>query len=121
MRAAAPATLSTPLLLLPTAMAGFLAIAIASAVASGGGRELLNREHAVAYPVSPITDHLGALLLAPLNIAWLLQAWLLLGATSYGLQGNFVLPALVGMLLWVLARHVDRAGRRLDGGVDQAP
>jgi hypothetical protein len=89
-------------LLLPTAMAGFLAIAIASAVASGGGRELLNREHAVAYPVSPITDHLGALLLAPLNIAWLLQAWLLLGATSYGLQGDFVLPALVGMLLWVL-------------------
>jgi hypothetical protein len=89
-------------LLLPTAMAGFLAIAIASAVASGGGRELLNREHAVAYPVSPITDHLGALLLAPLNIAWLLQAWLLLGATAYGLQGNFVLPALVGMLLWVL-------------------
>jgi hypothetical protein len=90
------------ILILPSAMAGFLALAIASAVASGGGRELMHREHAVAYPVSPTTDHLGALLLAPLNIAWLLQAWVLLGATAYGLQGNFVVPALVGMLLWVL-------------------
>ena len=33
-------------------------------VLRGGGRELLSREHAVAYPVSPTTDHLGALLLA---------------------------------------------------------
>jgi hypothetical protein len=90
------------ILILPSAMAGFLALAIASAVASGGGRELMHREHAVAYPVSPTTDHLGALLLAPLNIAWLLQAWVLLGVTAYGLQGNFVVPALVGMLLWVL-------------------
>jgi hypothetical protein len=90
------------LVALPSAMAGFLALAIASAVASGGGRELLNREHAVAYPVSPTTDHLGALLLAPLNIAWLLQAWILLGATAYGVQRDFVLPALVGVLLWVL-------------------
>jgi hypothetical protein len=89
------------LTLLPTAMAGFLVLAIAGAVASGGGRELLNREHAVAYPVSPVTDHLGALLLAPLNIAWLLQAWLLLGATSYGVQRSFLAPALVGMVLWI--------------------
>ena len=37
------------------------------------------RDQASAYPVSPTTDHLGALLLAPLNIAWLLQAWMLLG------------------------------------------
>jgi hypothetical protein len=89
------------LTLLPTAMAGFLVLAIASAVASGGGRELLNREHGVAYPVSPTTDHFGTLLLAPLNIAWLLQAWLLLGATSYSVQRNFLAPALVGMVLWI--------------------
>jgi hypothetical protein len=90
------------LVVLPTAMAGFLLVAIASAVASGGGRELLHREHAVAFPVSPTTDHLGALLLAPLNIAWLLQAWALLGATAYGVQRNFAPWALVGVLLWVL-------------------
>jgi hypothetical protein len=96
--------------ILPSAMAGFLLLAIASAVASGGGRELLNREHAVVYPVSPTTDHLGALLLAPLNIAWLLQAWLLIGATSYGVQRTFLPYALVGMLLWiVLATAVGQA------------
>ncbi len=89
------------LIVLPSAMAGFVVLAIASAVASGGGRELLHREHAVAYPVSPTTDHLGALLLAPLNIAWLLQAWILLAATSYGVERRFVLPALVGVALWV--------------------
>src|SRR5262249_49707219 len=77
-------------------------LAIAGAVASGGGRELLSREHAVVYPVSPTTDHLGALLLAPLNIAWLLQAWMLLGATSYGVQRSFLPFALVGILLWIV-------------------
>jgi hypothetical protein len=87
--------------ILPSAMAGFLLLAIASAVASGGGRELLDREHAVVHPVSPTTDHLGALLLAPLNIAWLLQAWVLLSATSYGVQRPFLPFALLGVLLWI--------------------
>jgi hypothetical protein len=87
--------------ILPSGMAGFMLLAIAGAVASGGGRELLSREHAVVYPVSPTTDHLGALLLSPLNIAWLLQAWMLLGATSYGVQRNFVPFALVGILFWI--------------------
>ena len=90
------------LTLLPSAMAGFLLLAVASAIASGGGRELLNREHGVAYPVSPTTDHLGALLLAPLNIAWLLQAWVLLGATAYALPPKFLPFALVGVLLWIV-------------------
>jgi hypothetical protein len=69
--------------LLPSAMIGVLVIAVISAAASGGGRELLSREQGVAFPVSPTTDHLGALLMAPLNIAWLLQSWALLGATAY--------------------------------------
>lgn len=87
--------------ILPAAMAGLLALAIASAIASGGGRELLSREHAVAFPVSPTTDHLGALLLAPLNIAWLIQAWVLLGATAYGVERGHLLPALIGMAVWI--------------------
>ena len=37
-------------------------------VASGGGRELLARDPASIHPISPTTDHLGALVLAPLNI-----------------------------------------------------
>jgi hypothetical protein len=91
------------LLLIPSAMAGFLLLAVASAIASGGGRELLSREHVVAYPVSPTTDHLGALLLAPLNIAWLIQAWVLLGLAAYGLEARTLLAAQIGMLVWIAA------------------
>ena len=47
----------------------FVVIGVVSAAASGGGRELVPRDQAVAFPVSPTTDHLGALLMAPLNIA----------------------------------------------------
>jgi hypothetical protein len=87
--------------LLPVAMAGLLAVSVASAVASGGGRELLSREHAVVFPVSPTTDHLGAFLLAPLNIGWLLQAWVLLAATAYGVPMRSLAPALLGMIVWI--------------------
>ena len=89
------------LVVLPTAMAGVVLLAIVSAVASGGGRELLSREHAVVYPVSPTTDHLGALLLAPLNISWLLQAWLLLGATAYAVDARQLPAAQIGMVVWL--------------------
>ncbi|MGH3445145.1 MAG: hypothetical protein ACRDPB_07205 [Nocardioidaceae bacterium] len=90
------------LLLLPTGYVTVLIVSLVSAAASGGGRELLPREQAVAFPVSPATDHLGALLMAPLNIAWLLQGWTLLGATAFvvGAHPTLVL-AQVPVLLWL--------------------
>ena len=88
--------------LLPTALVGVLLISVISAAASGGGRELVPRDQAVALPVSPTTDHLGALLLAPLNIAWLLQAWALLGATAYVVGPRWgLLPAQLVVLVWL--------------------
>lgn len=89
------------LLLLPTALAGFLILAVVAAAASGGGRELLARDPASIHPISPTTDHLGALLLAPLNIAWLLQAWFLLGATAYAIGPATLFGAQVIMVLWL--------------------
>ncbi len=89
--------------LLPTGFAGFLVIAVVSAVVSGGGRELLPRDQAAPLPISPTTDHLGALLLAPLNIAWLLQAWVLLGSAAYGLGSDDLTSAMPVVLLWVAA------------------
>ncbi len=89
-------------LLLPTALAAFLALGIVSAAASGGGRELITREVSAIFPISPTTDHLGALLLAPLNIAWLLQTWMLFGSTAYALGDQVGLAcAQVVVLLWV--------------------
>jgi hypothetical protein len=89
------------LILLPAAMAGVLLLAVVSSVASGGGRELLSREHGVAFPVSPTTDHLGALIFAPLNVSWLLQTWSLLGVTAYALGPRGLLGAQLVALLWV--------------------
>lgn len=90
------------LTLLPSALVGVLLIAVVSAAASGGGRELVPRDQAVALPVSPTTDHLGALLMAPLNIAWLLQAWVLLGATSFVVgPTRGLVPAQLILLVWL--------------------
>lgn len=92
------------LLLLGTGLTSFLLLGVLAAVTGGGGRELIARDHAAAYPVGPTTDHLGALLLAPLTIAWLLQAWLLLGATAYTLGPRpLLVSAQVVVVLWLLA------------------
>ncbi|MCW2819594.1 MAG: hypothetical protein JWR42_2381 [Marmoricola sp.] len=91
------------LALLPSGCLGFLALACLTAVASAGGRELVPRDQAVAFPVSATTDHLGALLLAPLNIAWLLQAWTLLGVTAYALGPTRLVASVVPVALWILA------------------
>ncbi len=87
---------------LPSIYAGFLVLAVLSAAASGGGRELVPRDQAVAWPVSSTTDHLGALLLAPLNIAWLIQAWTLLGLTSYVAGPRLLWASELPVLLWLV-------------------
>ena len=113
-------------ILLPTGMAGILLISIVSAIASGGGRELVSREQGVAFPISPTTDHLGALVLAPLNISWLIQAWVLLGTTAYVVGPSGLVSAHVVMLLWmavatavaqVVAWAVESVRRRRHGVV----
>jgi hypothetical protein len=97
------ARLTDVLSLLPTAMVGILVIALISAAASGGGRELIPREQGVAYPVTPLTDHLGALIMAPLNTAWLLQAWTLLAATAYVVGPTWWLPLVqLPVVLWLV-------------------
>lgn len=91
------------LLLLPSAYLGVLVISLISGAASGGGRELLARDQGVAYPVSPTTDHLGALLLAPLNIAWILQSWVVLAMTAYALGPSNLWATQLPVVLWLVA------------------
>ena len=91
-------------LLLPTAYLGFLVTAALAAIGSAGGRELMQREHAVAFPVAPQVDHLGALLLSPLNLAWMLQALSLVGLTAYSMPAKASVAA--GLLItsaWIVA------------------
>jgi hypothetical protein len=89
-------------LLIPSAMAGILILNMSSAIASGGGRELISKDQAAPYPISPTTDHLGALLLAPLNIAWMIQAWVLLGSVSFAVQAPRLPFAQVVIILWIV-------------------
>src|SRR4051812_17817362 len=87
---------------MPSAMAGILALNVASAIASGGGRELISRDQASPYPISPTTDHLGALLLAPLNIAWMLQSWTLLGSASFAVPARLLPQVQIVLVLWIV-------------------
>lgn len=89
------------LFLLPSAYVAFVITTALAVIGGGGGRELLPRDQAVAFPVSPITDHLGALLLAPLNIAWIIQSWSLLGVTAF-VAGPTRLPLVaLTTLAWI--------------------
>lgn len=85
------------------ALAATLLLSIASSTSSGGGRELLSRSEASIHPVSPRTEHLGALALAPLNLAWLVQVWGLLAVVALATPAGARLGAQVVVLTWVLA------------------
>ena len=91
------------LALLPSMCLGFLVLATFTAVASAGGREVVPRDQAVVFPISTTTDHLGALLLAPLNIAWIAQSWALLGTVSYALGPRRMWAYELPILLWLVA------------------
>lgn len=86
---------------LPGLLAGTLTLTLGAAVAAGGGRELLDRDQLAIHPVGAATEHLGALVLAPLSLAWLLQTWLLLGATALALGPGAALPGQALVLVWV--------------------
>jgi hypothetical protein len=86
----------------PSMCLGFLVLASISAIASAGGREVIPREQAVAFPISSMVDHLGALLLAPLNIAWLAQTWALLGSAAYIFGPTRLAAYELPILLWVV-------------------
>ena len=85
------------------AFLGFLLLAISAAMGSGGGRELLSRSEAAIHPISPVTEHLGALSLAPLNLGWLVQLWGLLAITALVTPSAHLLGAHLVVLAWVLA------------------
>jgi len=98
-------------LLIPSAWLFFLLSAVVAAGTSAGGRQLLPRDQAVAFPVSPSADHLGAVLTTPLNVAWSVQAVTLLGLTSWatGPQPG-IGPALLLTLAWIVCCTVVAQG-----------
>src|SRR4029450_754417 len=85
---------------------GYLAFVLTTATAAlfgGGGREALPADQVVAFPVGPTTDHLAGLVMAPLNLAWLLQAWTLLASVAVLTRGGYTWAAIVPVVLWLVA------------------
>jgi hypothetical protein len=91
-------------LLAPSAWLFFAVSAVIAATTGAGGRQLITRDQAVAFLVSPAADHLGAIITAPLNIAWSVQAVTLLALTSWTLGPTSGLwAALVLTLAWIVS------------------
>ena len=67
---------------------GFGLLAIIAPLTAGGGSEVMPASQLVAYPVRPATQFLGSLVLAPLNLVWVLQLVVLTAETTYLTLGD---------------------------------
>ncbi len=75
-------SLATALELAPAGYLGFGALAVLSPLAAGGGAAVVPDDQLVSFPVRPGTSFVTGLLLAPLNLVWLLQLVGLAALTS---------------------------------------
>jgi hypothetical protein len=82
------ATTDGLLLIAPTLLLGFLVLSILTPLAAGGGLDLYPPDQLVAYPVRPTTTYWGSLVLAPLNLAWLLQVIVALAILTFIATGG---------------------------------
>jgi hypothetical protein len=81
----------------PAAYLGFGVLALVAPLTAGGGSELVPSSQLVAYPTRVATHFLSSLLLAPLNLVWVLQLVVLTAETAYltdGTPGSFLLGGL---------------------------
>lgn len=77
-----PAALETAKQLAPQAFLGFGVLAVVAPLTAGGGSEVVPPDQLVAFPVSPRTQFLGGLVLAPVNLVWALQIFALVAETA---------------------------------------
>ena len=67
----------------PTLYLGFVLLAIIAPLVSGGGYELYPPDQLVAFPIRPQTVFRSTLVLAPANLAWILNVIALFAITSF--------------------------------------
>jgi len=120
-------TVETALELAPAAFLGFAVLAVIAPLTANGGNELVPPDQLVGYPIRPMTQFLGGLALAPLNLVWVLQLLALTIETSllseHGSAWRAALTAaafvacttvLGQALAWLVAGlRQSRAGRRV--------
>jgi hypothetical protein len=84
-------TLATAIELAPAAFLGFGVLAVIAPLTAGGGNEVVPPDQLVAYPVRPATQFFGGLMLAPLNLVWVVQLLVLAALTAYLTLGGSLL------------------------------
>ena len=84
-------TLATAIELAPATFLGFGALAVIAPLTAGGGNEVVPPDQLVGFPIRPGTQFFGGLLLAPLNLVWVVQLLVLAALTSYLTLGGSVL------------------------------
>lgn len=115
--------------LAPAAFLGFGFLAIIAPLTAGGGNETVPSAQLVAFPVRPRTIFLGGLLLAPINLVWVVQLLVLVAETAYvsrhahssGAAGAVVMTSFIVCLTvvgqavaWaVVGLRLTRPGRRV--------
>ena len=100
------ATLVTAIQLAPTAFLGFGLLAVISPLTAGGGTEVVPPDQLSPHPVRAATYFFGGLLLAPLNLVWVIQLLALAALTSYLTLFGQLLPGLVTTAAYVAALTV---------------
>lgn len=121
-----PVRAATAVELAPETFLGFGVLALIAPLTAGGGNEILPPDQLVAYPVRPRTQYLGGLLLAPVNLVWILQIMALVMETALlTRQGDAFLGSLTTVVYvtsltalgqaiawWIVGSRQSRRGRR---------
>ena len=77
-----PAALTASIQAAPAAFLGFGVLAVVAPLTANGS-ELVPSDQLVAYPVRPATLFLSSLVLAPLNLVWIVQLLVLTAETGF--------------------------------------
>lgn len=95
-------TLATAIDIAPATFFGFGVLAVIAPLTAGGGNEVVPPDQLAVYPVRPTTQFFGGLLLAPLNLVWVVQLLVLAGLTSYLTLDGSLLRGALTTLTYVL-------------------
>jgi hypothetical protein len=78
-----PAALVAAVEAAPAALLGFGALAVIAPLTASNGSELVPSSQLVAYPIKPATLFLSSLVLAPVNLVWIVQLLVLIAETGF--------------------------------------
>ncbi len=76
----------------PSFYVGFIVLAVLAPLVSGGGYELYPADHLMAYPIRPATVFRSTLVLAPINLAWMINVVALFVVTGFAAGDLVWLP-----------------------------